>query len=427
MPDVIQKFVGKKLLLLGTNPGTTDIINYARSQGAWVIVTDNQPIEKSAAKQIADEAWPVSTADVDTLEKLAVQRRVNGIFAGVSEFNLEKSLTLCERLGLPFYCTRKQWETCNNKQRFKQLCRDNDIPVPKEYKIDTPFNSEDLRQVRYPVIVKPVDKSAGTGIRICRNEDQLLKAYPQAVSLSNDNQAVVEEFIEGDEFLAGYVIKDGEFSLSHIIDKYVNLEPGEGMSLPQAIISPSKHANRYIEELNFKVIKMFQDIGLVNGFIFIQGLLNEKFYVFEANYRIDGLMFYRIVSKVNRINYMEMLVNHALNSKMINYDLRLNNPKLSNKCCCGFELVSRGGVVGSIQGLEVINNKRNLFTIDKMYEVGDYIQESGTLNQVLLRFYFIEDTLQDLKNSIKEIQENVKVLDDKGTDMLLPPFDTNRI
>ena len=82
------------------------------------------------------------------LEKLALQHQINGIFAGVSEFNLEKVLTLCERLELPFYCTRKQWETCNNKQNFRQLCMDNDVPMPKEYKIDINYKEEDLRQIR---------------------------------------------------------------------------------------------------------------------------------------------------------------------------------------------------------------------------------------------------------------------------------------
>ena len=75
MVNFTKKFSGKKLLLLGTNGGTTDMVNYARSQGAYVIVTDNLPPEKSAAKLIADEAWPVDTADVDTLEKLAIQTK----------------------------------------------------------------------------------------------------------------------------------------------------------------------------------------------------------------------------------------------------------------------------------------------------------------------------------------------------------------
>ena len=42
---------------------------------------------------------------------------------------------------------------------------------------------------------------------ICHNEDELLKAHARAVSLSKTKQAIVEEFIEGDEFMAGYTIQ----------------------------------------------------------------------------------------------------------------------------------------------------------------------------------------------------------------------------
>ena len=103
MPGLTKKFAGKKLLLLGTNVQSCSIVNYAKSQGAYVIVTDNLPPEKSAAKLIADEVWPVSTADVDFLEELAIKNKISGILAGASEFNVEKVLTLCERLRLPFY------------------------------------------------------------------------------------------------------------------------------------------------------------------------------------------------------------------------------------------------------------------------------------------------------------------------------------
>ena len=323
---------------------TCDIVNYARSQGAWVIVTDNQPTEKSAAKQIADEAWPVSTADVDTLEKLAIQNQVNGIFAGVSEFNLEKALTLCERLGLPFYCTRKQWETCSNKKLFKQLCIANDIPVPGEYHIDINYNPEDLRRIKYPVIVKPVDRSAGTGISICRNEDELRKAYTRASSLSKLKQVIVEEFIHGDEIIVVYIIKDGQFSLSSIGDRYFYPEPGETIRLPQVHMLPSKYTHRYIAELNDKVLKMFRSIGLANGFIFLQGIINNTgFHIHETNYRLGGALYYRFSGNIYGINCMEMLVNYALSGKMGGGDISLENPIFS-KFCCVLIMLSKGGV-----------------------------------------------------------------------------------
>ncbi len=422
-----KKFIGKKLLLLGTSPGSVDMVNYARSQGAYVIVTDNQPIEKSAAKQIADEAWLVSTADVDTLEKLAIKHEVKGILAGISEFNLEKALTLCERLGLPFYCTRKQWGICLNKRRFKKLCLANDVPVPREYKVDSDSKPENLKQIKYPVIVKPVDRSGGIGIRICHDENSMLRAYEKALSLSASNEAIIEEFIEGDEFSAGYTIKDGQFSLSYVTSGYLNPDPGENIPLPQAVIVPSKYTDKYLAELNERVIKMFKSIYLNNGFIFVQGMVNSGgFYINETNFRFAVSRLYRFISKVNGINYMEMLVNHALTGKMEGYDLSLDNPRFK-KYCCYLSLISQGGLVAKIIGLEEIKNKESLIAVDKMYDIGDFILRSGTLGQMHMRFLLMRNSIQDIKNSIDEIQNTVKVLDDKGNDMLLPPFDTNRV
>ena len=325
-----KRFKGKKLLLLGTNVGSCDMVSYAKSQGAYVIVTDNLSPERSAAKLIADESWLVSSADVDTIEKLAISNKINGISAGASEFNLEKALTLCERLGLPFFCTRKQWEICSNKQRFKQLCRDHNIPIAKEYHIEDNRKEEELKKIQYPVIVKPADSSSGIGIRICQNENGLLQAYKKAVSISRTNQAVVEQFVEGDEFHVGYTIKDGQYSLSCMGDRYFHSESGDTIPMPQASIWPSKYVDRYMKDLNPKVIKMFNAIGLANGFIFFQGKINHKrFYLLEANYRQSGAPWYRFISRINRINHMEMLVNHALTGKMDGYDLGLDNPKFN--------------------------------------------------------------------------------------------------
>ena len=340
---------------------------------------------------------------------------------------MERALTLCERLRLPFYCNRKQWETCTNKQRFKQLCRDNGVPVASEYRIDSNHKEEDLKRIKYPVIVKPVDSSSGAGIGKCQNERELIRAHTKAVALSKTHQAIVEELIVGNEFTAEYNIKDGQFSLSITEDKYLFPEPSKTMSLPQAFIFPSKFTDRYIKELSPKVIQMFKSIGLANGFIFVQGTLNEQgFSIFEANYRLDGASYYRFTSKINGINSMEMLVDYALTGKTEGHNLNLDNPKF-NKRCCGLFLVSKGGVVGQINGLEKLKKKKNILSIDRMYDIGDYIEKSGTLRQVLFKILLIEDTIKELKSSIKQIQDTVKVLDDKGNDMLLPPFDVDRI
>ena len=65
-----------------------------------------------------------------------------------------------------------------------------------------------------------------------------------------------------------------------------------------------------------EAVKMFKSIGLTNGFIFVQGKINKDgFHFFEANFRLPGSTWHRFISRVNRINYMEMMVNHALTGK----------------------------------------------------------------------------------------------------------------
>ena len=118
----MRKFEGKRLLLLGSNVGTLDIIEYAKKNGAYTIVADNRSVERSIGKQFADESLLISTADIDGLKSYIRENHIDGVLAGVSEFNLLKAMALCESFALPFYCTRQQWDLVENKESFRKLC-----------------------------------------------------------------------------------------------------------------------------------------------------------------------------------------------------------------------------------------------------------------------------------------------------------------
>ena len=89
---------GKRLLILGGKPiGSREITEYAKSRGVYTIVADYLPPEQSAAKQIADEAWDISTGDVDLLVQLVRDHQIDGIYTGVHEFNISKMIEVCQR------------------------------------------------------------------------------------------------------------------------------------------------------------------------------------------------------------------------------------------------------------------------------------------------------------------------------------------
>lgn len=67
---------GKRLLILGGNRISCEIVKRAQEMGIYVMVTDWYPIKNSPAKQIADEAFLVSTADVDAVVQLIKEKKL---------------------------------------------------------------------------------------------------------------------------------------------------------------------------------------------------------------------------------------------------------------------------------------------------------------------------------------------------------------
>ena len=73
---------GKKLLILAGGPNLVTLVQRARELGVYTIVTDYYDDQTSPAKKYADEAWNVSWSDIDTLEKLCIENKIDGITYG---------------------------------------------------------------------------------------------------------------------------------------------------------------------------------------------------------------------------------------------------------------------------------------------------------------------------------------------------------
>ena len=214
------KFNGKTLLMLGSNIGATDIINYAKANGAYTIAADYYPTERSAAKRCADLALQISTNSLDELSRVIEEHHVNGVLAGISEFNLLNAMELSRRHHLPFYCTRAQWDMIESKDQFRRLCEENGVPCPKTYFIGKEPDADVFRIIRYPAVLKPVDACASAGVHICRSEDDLKQHISDAQSCSRKGDVIIEEFVTGNEFTAHYVISNGKAALACVDNRY---------------------------------------------------------------------------------------------------------------------------------------------------------------------------------------------------------------
>ena len=65
----MKSLKGKKILILGGNALTSDIVLKAKELGVYTIVTDWNSPETSPAKKLADEYWMESISDIEKLSK----------------------------------------------------------------------------------------------------------------------------------------------------------------------------------------------------------------------------------------------------------------------------------------------------------------------------------------------------------------------
>lgn len=420
----MKKFEGKKLLLLGSNVGTVDMILYAKSNGAYTIVADNLPVAKSIGKQYSDGSVLISTGDIDSLKSYIEENNISGIFAGVSEFNLLRAMELCQLFGFPFYCSKEQWEQVENKDSFRRLCIQYGVPCPKTYFSGSEVPQEVIDAIVYPVIVKPVDSSSSIGITICRNQTSLLDAIPEALQNSECGRLIIEEFFEGEEFSAHYTIVNGNVSLSCIDNRVpVAVHTGDVTTIPVARIYPSSFIEEYIAQVNDRMVTLCKSLGLKFGVLFVQGLYNRKgnkFSIFEAGLRCAGEAPYRILNKVNGINFMNNLVDYALLGAVQGVDITKDDPFLKGKVCCVASFVWRGGTIDRIIGYkEAIDKVHSIVDSECRYHEGDTIPMGNTLRQIMMRFVLVCDNVEQMIGDIETINKSVKVLDKNGDDMCL--------
>lgn len=423
-----QDLTGKRLLILGGRPAATpDIIRIAKRLGIYTVVTDNLSVEKSPAKALADEAWDISTADVDVLERMVGEHHIDGVISGAHEFNIQRAKELCERLHFPFYATDLQLKLNFDKVFFKQKCQEYGIPVPQSYKLSYPPKSEDMEKIVYPVIIKPLDGSGGRGISICQSAQELDKASKSAYDNSPSGQIIVEEYVTGREITAVYTMKDGEISLSTFRDRYPTEEYDRTTAQYDLSLLPSRHTKRFYDTEHPKFVKMLQSVDAKDGCIFFQGIATkDRIVFFECGYRINALCDYNNISQMNKINYLEMLINHSLTGKMEPYDLELDNVFPSTVSAV-FNITAHGGVIGKQSGVEEVRRLKNVISADYLHTEGDLITENGSLVQSVFRAHIFGDNLQELADVIHQIQKLVVVEDTNGTNMLYNPFNTNRL
>lgn len=400
-----------KFLILGTSLVSTEIVQTAKDMGCYVIVTDNLPPERSYAKLKADEYWMINTNEIDLLEQKCREENINAVFSGVSEFNLDRVKELAERLNLPCCIEDEPWKYARNKQLFKEKCREIGIPVVDEYALSDPPRREEIEKIEYPVVVKPVDGAGNKGVSICYNEKEMLAAYRKARTISKNN-ILVEKYITGEESWNNYFVAENEI---RCVARYRTFkQPGYPSFVYSIAISAMEDNQEFKDQLDEKCVKLFKSIGCKAGIAWIQFIRDEKgrYYAIEMAKRMNAGETSKLNEEGQGFNPVRWMVDTVLGiehkASMIPFP---NEPPYKMAYCIYWVFSNRSGTIHSMNGINDLDKKK--------YLISNVVQEGDNLNQFQLisRIVFNVKNCKDLVDSIRLINEKIRILDESGENM----------
>lgn len=412
---------GKKLLILGATSGEVPLVKRAQSFGIHTIVTDyNMDYSCSPAKLIADEAWDISWSDLDALEQLCRENHVDGVTAGYSEFRVENTIKLCERLNLPCYCTMEQLDITRDKVKFKEVCRANGVPVVREYK--------DIQEVKsFPVIVKPTDRAGSIGVTVANDQAELLRAYDYAMEKSVCKQVIIEDYIcNATEVDAYYMVIDGKITLMTTDDIIKPQDKQDDKVIQSVWLCPMQQEDLFLKKVDEKLQHMIRSMHVENGCIFFSGFVTEKqeYVFFECGFRLWGEHEYDYVARRGMCNYLDIFIVHALTGSCATVKMQEGNPRLKS---AAINFYSTAGELAEISGVDQIMQMEDCYLCIVSGKVGSVYTDDQAILSKLALVGFCNTSAEKLSEDVAKAYHYFKAASTQGKDMVYDRIDASRI
>lgn len=244
----------KKLAIIGASYLQLPLIEKAKIMG---IETHCFAWEDGAiCKDFADFFYPISVVDKDAILSICQKIKIDGITSIASDVAVPTMCYIAEKMGLignpdNLYLIDK----FQMRQRFN------------EYNISSPqytLAQNDYFDVilKYPVIVKPTDRSGSLGVKKVERKEDLFNAVERARKESFTNQAIIEEFIGGSEVSVETISWKGEHYILAVTDKITTEDP---YFVELEHHQPSQHSKHILENIITETKKALTSLNIIYG------------------------------------------------------------------------------------------------------------------------------------------------------------------
>lgn len=316
----------KKLAIIGASYLQQPLVEKAREMGLYTICFAWE--DGAVCKDLCDKFYPISIVDKDAILKVCREEGIDAVTTIASDVAVLTVNYVAEQMGL-IGNPDKYSQTATNKYLMRQCFMENGVPSPKYCLTDGEVPMA-ISTFRFPVIVKPTDRSGSRGVEKVEKQEDLQEAITRACKESFQQKAVIEEFVEGREISVESISFEGKHYILQITDKvtteapfFVELEHHQPSTLPEDIKSRVKaivlnaltalhiqygasHAELKItKDGDIRVIEIGARMGgdfigsdlvkLSTGYDFLKGVIDVDFGQFEepkiTEHKFSGVYF----------------------------------------------------------------------------------------------------------------------------------------
>ena len=310
-----------------------------------------------------------------------------------------------------------------DKKNFKKNCIKYGIPIVETYELTSDFDSDQIPQSVYPVILKPADSCGSKGISICNSGDELKQAIQKAKLYSRTNRFLCEKYMDCPEITIKYLFDRGNIYVWEINDRFVNREQKNVGAIADCTIYPSKHVKLYFETMHPKMIKMLKDFNFYNGTMFIQAFVDgEVIRPYDPGIRFSGGLSYFITKHVFDVNPLELMINTSLVGRMCLGDENLIeriSVDMNGRFLANYSILAKRGTIAEIEGLDRVAKMPEVFRMLQLLHVGDEVKMIGTLQQVFARFHIETKSREELNRVMNEVYNTIQLKGIDGENMKL--------
>lgn len=413
----------KKLLILGATTETIFMVNKAEEMGIETYVVD--PYKNSPAKQYSSHPIDVDCFDIDAMLYLIKQNNIDGVLPGCADILVPVYEEICRRSSKFCYVSENIVRVFGNKKGLKDMLVKHGLPVIQEYSYEE-VTSLSFRD--YPIFIKPTDNNSSKGMSVVYNADDFASAYKKAIDNSRSKTVLIEKYMTCNDFFMGFVLQNGQVSVSFTSDRFVNTEQKGVGTITQGMIYPSRFSDLYFSTAHSKMLDIFKELDFKNGILHIQGFVDEdgiKFY--DPALRITGGQEYLFLEKVNEFDLLKCLISFAITGQMSNADISLScDHRFNGKYACNLAFSVKEGRIGRIDGIDYAKSHKNVINVTQEHFVGDLIDKVGTAQQNFSRMHLLADNSEEMAKTICDLQKHVIAYDNEGNNLMLKGLNANR-